>query len=52
MEVVLDLADVGVAQFVGEAAEMHRLAEVAIGGLLVWTHARKEIQSELAKLRK
>ena len=44
---MLDLPDVGVAQFVGQAAQMHRLAEIPLRGFLLRADAREEVQAEL-----
>ena len=47
MEVVLDLPDVRVAEFVGQAAQVHGFAEILLRRLLVRADAGKEVQSEL-----
>jgi hypothetical protein len=38
---------VGVAELIGKAAQMHRLAEVLLSGLLIRADAGKEVQAEL-----
>src|SRR5262249_55912430 len=47
MKVVLDLPDVGIAELVGEAAQMHGLAEILLTRFLLRSDARKEIQPKL-----
>ncbi len=47
MEVVLDDADMAVAQRIGERHQVQRFAEIAISGLLCWPHVRKELHAEL-----
>jgi hypothetical protein len=47
LKVVLDLADVGVAEFIGQAREMKCLAEILLGGLLRRIDAGEEVEAEL-----
>src|SRR5580700_5870581 len=47
LEVVLDLANMGVAKLVGQAREMNRLAEILRGGFLRRINAGEEVEAEL-----
>ena len=45
-EIVLDRAHIGEAQLLGELGELECLAPILVGGLLVGTDGRKELNAE------
>jgi hypothetical protein len=47
LKVVLNLADVGIAEFISQAREINRLAEILLGGLLRRIDAGEEVEAEL-----